>query len=381
MNPRSVGHPGFSILSLSADRVLSLSREALPRLTVGDILKAQVLEVGGGRSCIISLKDTVIPARSEAALRAGDSIVVRVERLLPRVILSLLETEEPARPVREDYLRWYRSNPDALRNLFARAAEELHPGPEAALSRHLIPERLQSIHRLMASLFFSKENAGKGFSLREYAENLGLFWESSLGKALSGRRPDAAGKGCLKEMLMKVLGELRSAAEGGAVPEGERAGLWRGIEFLETSVRAIETHQIMNILSREQDGGFLFQIPFDFPGGVRTGDIFIRRDDGGRGSGEDAGCEAIVLLDMDALGRIVVEARMRGEGIRCLIRCESPEVRDFISGYLDDLKEAVRAAGLKIESAACLADAGLEERCEAFYRDRMFHGDAVDLFA
>ncbi len=380
MNPPSVRPPGFPILSPAADRVLPANRNALPPLTVGEILTAEVLETGGGKSCLISLKDATILARSEAALRAGDPIVVRVEQLLPRVVLSLLETEGGGRSVPGDYLRWHRSNPDALRNMFAQMAEMFRPESLGGLSRYLAREDVQSILRLTESLFFSKESLGKGLFLRDYAENLGLFWEGSLGKALN-RQPDAAGRRSLKGLLMKVLGNLRSAAEGKAVSEGEKAGLQRLMEFLETSVKAIEAHQIMNALCQERDKGFLFQVPFVFPGGVKTGDIFIRRDDGKAGPEGGDAYEVVVLLDMDALGRVVVEARMRAGQVSCLIRCESPEVRDVISGCLDELKGAVRAAGLRIESAGCLAEVDLEERCEAFYRDRLFQGDAVNLFA
>lgn len=380
MNPSSVRPPGFPIPSPAAGRVLPVNQNALPPLTVGEILKAEVLEAGGGKSCLISLKDATILARSEAALRAGDPIVVRVERLLPQVVLTILETDGGERSVPGDDLRWHRSNPDALRNMFAQMAEMFRPESLAGLSRYLDEGDVRSILRLTESLFFSKESLGKGLFLRDYAENLGLFWEGSPGKA-PGRQPDAAGRRSLKGLLMKVLGDLRNAAEGKAASEGEKAGLQRLMEFLDTSVKAIEAHQVLNSLCQERDQGFLLQIPFAFPEGVKTGDVFIRRDDRSAGPGGGDAYEVIVLLHMDALGRVVVEARLRGGEITCLIRCESPEVRDVISGCLDELKGAVRAAGLRVESVGCLAQVDLEERCEAFYRDRLFQGDAVNLFA
>ncbi|HRR41911.1 MAG TPA: flagellar hook-length control protein FliK, partial [Syntrophales bacterium] len=150
------------------------------------------------------------------------------------------------------------------------------------------------------------------------------------------------------------------------------------LDFLERSVKTVEALQVMNILCREREDGFIFQIPFLFPGGVKTGDVFVRRN---RNPGPDGNIYDVVLfLDLDALGKIVVEAGMRGERIRCNIRCENEELSDFLSSALDELRESVHRAGCTMESVACIAEADLEEKREAFYRERLFPGDAVNLF-
>jgi len=379
MSPHRVDLPKAVLLQEVSLRTSSAHQVRSLNLAVGEVLAADVLDVLSDKRYIISIKGSTITADSEAVLKPGDRVVVRVEQQLPRVVLNLVEVPLKTSLHQDDLLRWYRSNPAALRDMFSQAAEVLSHEKLGGLIRYVGRNDIKDVLELIKSLFFPPEDIEEGAFLRDYARNLGLLRENFLRKAAVDRRAPLTADRSLKGVLMKIAGDLTDAEREEKIPVREEGRLRELLDFLDRSVRTVEAHQMVNILCRERDDGFIFQIPFFFPGGVKAGDVFVRRNRNSEPGGDSF--EVVLFLDMDALGKIVVEAGIRGERIRCRIRCENKELNEFLSGALDELSEAVRRAGCRIESVACIAETGLEGKKESFYRERLFPEDAVDLFA
>lgn len=378
MSPHRVDPPKAVLLQEASLRTSSAHQVRSLDLAVGELLTADVLEARDGKQYLVSLKGSTLTADSEVLLKPGDRVVVRVDQQFPRVVLSLIEVPPKTSLLQSDLLRWYRSNPGALRDMFSQAAEVFSREKLGGLVRYIERNDVKDALKLVQSLFFQPEEIEEGAFLRDYAQNIGLLREGVLRKAVGDRGAPPTAERSLKGVLMKIAGDLRNAETGTGSPARDEEGLRGFLDFLERSVKTVEALQVMNILCREREDGFIFQIPFLFPGGVKTGDVFVRRN---RNPGPDGDIYDVVLfLDLDALGKIVVEAGMRGERIRCNIRCENEELSDFLSSALDELRESVHRAGYTMESVACIAEADLEEKREAFYRERLFPGDAVNLF-
>ncbi len=382
MNPHSI-FPSLSISRLPSEN-FSTARAPLIRIAVGETVEADVLDQYGPGRFLLSLKNERLLARSGTALQAGDRILVRVERLSPEVLLSLLDIRQAGAGEMVDHLRWYRANPDALGDLLAQLMDWFNPEAPGGPAGSVAGEDARQALRLAESLFFRGDVPEKGRYLENYLKNLGLLMESSLG-ALVNNRPGVPGPSVmdlgLKGLLLKMLAALAKPGEGNAAETGT-AALKNLAAFLETSVKTIEAHQVVNVLYHEREDGYALQIPFAFPEGTRMSEIFIRRDGAGAETEDgERSYEAVCLLDMDALGRIVVEAKIRRGRIGCLIRCEQDDVRDFISTALGDLKSACLAAGCRVDSVECLVEADLEDRCEAYVRDHLFDGDTVNILA
>jgi hypothetical protein len=384
MNPYSLNPAGNAIQQSLPDKMFAINRGLLiPDLAVGEIARADVLEICGGKSFLISLKNTTLLARSEAVLHTGDRINVKVERLFPQVILSLLVSDRKEITMQEDYLRWHRFNPEALKNMFAQITEKFSPESMGRLGRYLVKEDISHILRLTESLLFSGERSCKGMFLLDYIQNLGLLQESTLKAKLKNPKTSrVTGTTTLKGLLLKISADLRNVGEERTMSETEKAGIDGLLEFVETSIKAIEAHQIINVLCQEKGNGFMFQIPLVFPEAVQTGEIFILQDQRNAAykNAKDS-FDVRMLLDMDALGRIVVEARMKDNRINCLIRCERENVKIFMQSALDELTGTVEALGCRFDSVGCLSEALLVERIDAFYREHLFQDDAVNLFA
>ncbi len=378
MSPHRVDPPKAVLLQEASLRTSSAHQVRSLDLAVGELLTADVLEARDGKQYLVSLKGSTLTADSEVLLKPGDRVVVRVDQQFPRVVLSLIEVPPKTSLLQSDLLRWYRSNPGALRDMFSQAAEVFSREKLGGLVRYIGRNDIKDALKLVQSLFFQPEEIEEGAFLRDYAQNIGLLREGVLRKAVGNRGVPPTAERSLKGVLMKIAGDLRNAEMGTGSPARDEEGLRGFLDFLERSVKTVEALQVMNILCQEREDGFIFQIPFLFPGGVKTGDVFVRRN---RNPGPDGSIYDVVLfLDLDALGKIVVEAGMRGERIRCNIRCENEELSDFLSSALDELRESVHRAGCTMESVACIAEADLEEKREAFYRERLFPGDAVNLF-
>jgi hypothetical protein len=236
-------------------RAFPASRDLLPQISPGETLEAAVLEKCGPDRYLISLKDMTLLARSEAALRSGERIQVRVERLLPEITLTLLDAKGGQEAI-SDTIRWSRSNPESMRIMFQQLVERLQTGALARLTGAGSDNEIRVLLRLAESLLFSGRPSGPGLFIRDYMENLGLLWESSLRKAAlhDPKTLDGRYQG-LKGLLMQVAAQIREAmeAKGFSAPAGtEMRDL---LDLLDTSVRTIEAQQIVNVLCQENGDG------------------------------------------------------------------------------------------------------------------------------
>jgi len=351
------------------------------RLSLGEILKAVVVEKFSDNKVMLMLKNHLVLADSNVSLNASESLLVRVNQLYPKIVLRIAKNEALEAPGTDRYLAVYRYGPDALAGLITTAGEIFGPENSGWLSHYISGRDIDDVLKLINSLIFSEVTTKNPFYLKEFISNLGLLLENELVKVLKRSSGKEISKS-LKGLLMKISRDLRGLLEGGEVIDRKAVNrLNRLALFLDKSVDTIETQQVINVLSQERENGYILQIPFLFPDGIRTGVVYF---DLGRGRrGESKGQWRIVFfLNMDALGDLMIEAGITGRKVSCLLKCEDDKIRDFISTRVEKLKGNLHSLGYELDYFTCVTEKDLSQGKNEFMKERVFHGEEmVDLFA
>ncbi|MFB3926677.1 MAG: hypothetical protein ACE14T_11550, partial [Syntrophales bacterium] len=340
-------------------------------------LAPEVLE---DRRVLITLKNVSIPAESEIPLRAGEKIQVRVERLEPRIVLGIVREAAQDAALISDYVRLFRSNPKALPDMIAGILAEFER-PGRGLPAFLAGEDRKNLLGILKSILFSKESLDDSLFLKRYIENIGLLWESGLAKAVQEGVLNAK-KNSLKGLLMKIASELQPGPEKEESPgSGPAKSMAELARFSDAFVKTIESHQIINVLSQEYDGRFVFQIPLLLHSGLGTAEIYVDVDQPGEKGEKPDGFHVLMLLDMDALGDISVEAGIIGKKLNCAIQCSDRRVCDFISSSLGILTDRLFALGYRVDSMKCSVEKNILKAGEGLIMGPVLRDtDAVNIF-
>jgi hypothetical protein len=353
-------------------------------LSVGEILETRVIEKLSDRNILIALKGIKMPAEAEVALNKGDAVRVRVESLHPQVILRIMGGVFTEESQVVDYLRWQRANPDALSQMVTEAFSLLNGENLGKILRYLPEEVLQRTSQMFKLLVLSQETIGGNF-VKDYLGNLGMLMESHLRKIMEGgqgvNKGDVTPQN-LKSLLVRLSDEIQNLLMKREALDNEGIiTLTKLSEFVDSSLKTIESQQIMNFILQEAESKYLFQIPILFPDSVRKGDIFIEYDRNKRNKGHEGHHRVIVFLNMDILGEMIIEATLEGTILGCLIKCKDQETCDFVSSFLEELRRALVAAGCEISAMTCVAGGDLTGEKIEYYQDRIVYArEVVDIF-
>lgn len=321
----------------------------LPPLSVGEIVRGHVVESRGAGPVIISVKGSLLGAHSNHPLRQGETLTLLVQKLHPQVLFRLLGAAKNRSHLLAYHLAQHRIDPRALLKIFTEAETVLRGEGLNALVRSLGKTDADLIMSFMRALIVSRETLDRGFHFRDYLEKFGFLMENQLARALKqkwGRGGAARNAGeNLKAFLMSAEGRIRASGES------DQALL----RFLGSSIRAVETSQVLNSILREQDQALLFQVPLSLAERVGLADVFIRFSDDEPGKDGGGGGQFTVhfFFDLDSLGPLAVEAGMAAGRIGCIITCEKPEAALFLEPFTGELRESLEAAGLVPDGISC----------------------------
>jgi hypothetical protein len=153
-------------------------------------------------------------------------------------------------------------------------------------------------------------------------------------------------------------------------------------EYVDSSIKTIESQQIINVVLQESESKYLFQIPLLFPECVGRGDIFIEYDrNAGRGE-QNGKYRIIIFLSMDILGDMIIDARLTEGRISCCIKCNAREICDFISPFLEELREKINSIGCELDAVDCVVAGDLAEEKNDYYQElALYSREVINLFA
>ena len=352
--------------------------------SVGDIHTGTIEKAGPARF-LLTIKNQSFLADSDLFLKAGDKLLVRVEQLQPQIVLRVVNRDGAPSSLMNDYMRLYMEKPEALMDIFRRGGEVFNQNLPSGLLPESAKDSIGSILRTIDSLIFSQRTVQNPFFIKDYAANLGFLLEYGLLRMLQERRERGrrqAQEG-LKGAFLKLSEELQSLIKDGrSIGQEDAQKLTQLLKFAESSVKAIETGQIINIISQENDGRYVLQIPLLFPDGIRTGEIFIETGEKGKGGEREKNRYRVaIFLSMDALGDMMVDVTMTGVKIGCLFKFEDREAQDFFASLLPGLENALSLLGYDGEYLTCITDKSLSKAREECRNELLHNQDVINLFA
>ncbi len=219
--------------------------------------------------------------------------------------------------------------------------------------------------------------------IRNYARDLGLTLESDILKAMEGGRDavrDLQERPDLKRALAEIA-QLVQAEEGVSPGSAERAALKTLAALADSGIKNIEALQVANVAMQDSEGPGAFQTPIVFPENRGTAHLIIEGDGREDPAKKGTSQKIMLLLELDRLGAMRVEASLAEGRIGCLFRCESSGARELVTGALDALRESLEAAGCSVSSLGCITDENIRRENQVCLNERLGGGESLSLFA
>ncbi len=371
--------PGITAQKVNGALKIQTKSHGLPSLSVGEVVEAEILENPSAGNIPILFKNKKTTVYSDLPFKKGEKIAVKVTQLHPKVILRIVSDDIFRGSNVMNALRSFRSNPKMLSSFFMDATAIFNPDNIGEFEPLIGRENIQNINERIASLIFSRESLKNPFFLKNFIHQLGYLFEKEIGEALKnkpGRVLSIKNAGqTLKALLLKISGRLQAQTAGDRFPGSEKLA-----EFVRSGLTAIETHQGLNYLLQEQEGKYMFQIPLLFPESMGMAEIFVnfnnREDTEKKGRKKQS---VLICLDMDALGRIVVETVIEKKKMYCTLKCKDHNIANFISPLLTELGQTLENLGYKLGHLKCsVTTAGVRAKHAVDALQPLFAQDSVD---
>lgn len=340
----------------------------------GEIIEGKVLKVLSSRQALLRVGGMEVMALTPSRLFEGQGIVGRVERVAPKITVSLLRGESTREVKTTELIRLLMPGKTEIGRSLARVidaagAEALAPRAREAM-RTLAGALEKTLSLDIGSL--TPEKA------REALKSSGLFLEGALRAAAEGRASKAdiraALEGDVKALLGKTLtaveeevgrlareaeGAAKTAEKGGApAPRAavmdELAGTRQAAREIKDAVNNIELNQLINGAARESparaEAPMMYQMPFVHEGLIQTARLYIqpreeKESAEGKTGKKKETSRIVFMLSMSRLGPIRADIDVGPKRISGSIHVVSEEAAAHARALLSELVEPLAAAG------------------------------------
>ncbi|MHB9098306.1 MAG: hypothetical protein ACYC5X_10860 [Syntrophales bacterium] len=359
----------------------------LPLFSIGEEVPITIIQRISARQYLVNVKDRMILADSEAPLQAGNELRVRIDQQHPRMVLRILSESVAPKDIFAESLRLFRANPQGLLTNLMQTEDLLAQAILNPRMSLLLHDDIRTLLQLIQTLRYSQNSVGNRDYLRDYATELGMLMESDVKKTLltkGERGVQNNGTPCgIKGLLYRLAEKLGAMLGDDGLPDEIRLSLRQLQTAAEKTVKTIENQQILNVMLRETENTSMLQIPLLFPGGMKLAEIFIREDDHADSpSGDRHSFTVALLFDLDLLGEVLIELRVRDNKLDCLFKCDKEAVQALIFSHLPALQGKLLDLGYRVEQLTCVVEEDLEEQKAALCRNyRLYTGESINIFA
>ena len=350
----------------------------LPQFRAGEVLNVNIIEKIAADQYLLSVKGATIRANSSLLLDAGEQIRVRVQSVVPQIVLNLFDAvPKDAAQINAQLIQW-RLDPDSFVSLLGRLSEI------SSLLKSELPGFLrgeaQALLALFSSLVFSSRTRNNPLFVKDFLSRCGLLLESDLAAALAGSETahsEVSSKGNLKAAVLKLAAALQEAGQG-KLSRTEAAGLASLASFASEALNAIQVRQAAALVYQNNESGLYLQIPLELSKGYGTADIFIKPDDkNAEGKNKFSSCRLVLFLSMDLLGQIAVDASLRAGRITCVLKCEDEKSVQIINAEAEKLKVALSAIGYTVEKIECQKETQLSRKKQEYIDEYLIGSAAI----
>ncbi len=359
--------------SIPLKSVLEIPRTptTLSNIISGEDVSVRVIEKLEGNTYLISLKDTLLNAKSDIPLKPGDTLGARVSSLVPQILLTLSDPQKQNMDakINEKLLHW-RMNPGSLLELLSKVNEFTSNLRATNLTESFSKNEIDGLIKMLGNLVFSAKTKDNPLFVKDFVSRIGLMLERDLALGLlrSGQGKPAILADNLKASLLKLSDALTQALQNPAKQDPAAfARLSNLLSYTTDALKTVEARQAVNVIYSQNENGLYLQVPLSDGQTLRQADIFITPDDkNAQNEKKFSSCAIRIFLDMAYLGQLSIEASLREGRIRCVIQCENDEVRKWLEAKSDTLSAALSAIGCGIEKIDCVKTSDLEQKRMAF---------------
>ena len=361
---------------------------SLPNLVPGETLTVSVIEKQSSNQYLMAMKDVSIMAKSDIPLTVGEKLQVKVQSVQPQIVLNVMDVQKQMTDakVNEKLLQW-RMNPDALTQLLSKVDEFSVNFKSVDWPQSTSRGKMDVLMKLINDITLSSQTKTNPLFVKDFVSRIGLLLESDLGKMASLAAkggPTAILAENLKTSLLKLSAAITDMLQEPARMDAQvTSKLMNLSSFTSEALKALEGRQAVNIIYQQNESGLYLQIPLALGEALRQADIFITPDDkNAAGAKKYSSCSVVIFLDLDYLGEIYIDASVREGRIRCLIKCESDEVKELLASSADQLKEALGGIGYGVEQIDCLKVSELKLKKTEYIEQQLLGSvDLVNHFA
>jgi hypothetical protein len=354
-------------------------------LVLGEVLNTLVTSHPQGQRVQLQIKNATVMADCPFPLQFGDKLTVRVDQLHPALVLRVVGQVEEEALKASEFVKLYRSNPHAFKDVLTGLREVFNGNKPDGPAGPLNPKDLLALANLLGKIIISKAQVGNPQYLKDCVAALGLTLERDLRESLADPTSGTAEKSAktLKGVLLGLSSDLQGTDPMGLLPSGEFQPRLEGFSRLvDQALKVIESLQIVNVLAQEQDQLFALQIPFQCSDGIRMQELFIETEKDGAGKARQGHYKIVLFIDMDALGEMAVEAGIAEGSLHCTIKCQKPDIADFITDSLPELQGRLSGLGYAAPKVHCTLDGELPAWKQNFLLDhRIFSQSTINVCA
>lgn len=301
------------------------------------------------RHVVLRLKGHNLLVETVVPLTGQEEKTFQIEATFPHVILKFLP-EGVGNNSPTDWLKKYLSYDvpgedlvEKLSGLWKTDIETFPPG-----IRETVRQCLKLLHTLPVEEFSQNPD-----SIREAMTRSGLFFENKMKQWVEGDLNETVAsllKGDLKGSLLKLRSELNTVfptleSQKGGVQAGEQSImelLGKGVDQL---VQKLELVQLLNLVQSDPQEKIFALLPVWFENQPQFLELNISLPRQGSKGREEGSLSVLFLLNLPHLGRMNIEAKMKGTNLYCQFRVTDPEVEKFIEPFLSDLKTRLGSLG------------------------------------
>jgi hypothetical protein len=359
--------PGISAESAVKSKLtllLSASQKEtfIAKLAAGELLSGKVEKVLSKTTFLLNVKGMKVVAESMTPLKPGQQIQARMVQVQPQVVMNLVTEaipEQKALALIRSYLPLQINWGELIEGLKGLLGDKDLYLLETVVDKELLGKMISSL----STLSFDKDKAGDSEKIKQFIEHSGLLYESKLKQTIlseesSPKHLEKVMEKDLKGLLLKLSQKLEEVS---GKQNGERDAVLRGkveelLKTVNSSIKRIELHQLVNYSTTKNDQQLVLQIPLALPEGIKTAELYIRNGQQRSKKGKDTkeNFYIVFLLNMRSLGGLRIDAHLSKKKIDCKIQVDNRETANFITQHLPDLSRRFESLDYKIEKISCI---------------------------
>ncbi|MCK9273905.1 MAG: hypothetical protein M0P57_02330 [Syntrophales bacterium] len=325
--------------------------KGLPPLSVGEIVPACVVESRRNQAVLL-IKGSLVTARTDCLLGKGEHRMLTVAALSPKVILRVRSGNISLPAHVKDAFRYCRVEPRSVVRIFSGALSFLREINLSGFAELFGKQDAEKFAAFVSTLLYTGQSAGKDLFFKSYIEKMGFLLEHYIAKTaakrMTGKAGSFAGIENLKTLLMRMEETLRNIQ-----PEKSSLPVERLLQFLDTSVKAIEMRQVVMSILEENERTYLLQVPVQCANEIHLAEIFIDFGEGCGGKKPGGMTRCKIFIELDSLGPIEADTAIRGKNLECHLFCEKEEITKYISPLLEELERSLNDIGYHIDNVSC----------------------------